>query len=461
MLPVAPSPGSSAADRLTVLVTGGAGFIGSHVVDRLLAAGHRVRIFDLRSSPHHPPSVAATVRGDLRDLPRLTEAMRGCDAVIHLAAVADVDEAQAEPVEAEARNARGTLHVLEAARRCGVRRVLYASTIWVYSDTPGERPVEEMPLHPPAHLYTATKLTGELYCHSYGELYGVEHTVLRFGIPYGPRARPAAVVPAFVARALAGQPLVIAGDGRQSRRFVYVEDLADGVVRALAPAAANRTYNLVGEEDITVAEIAAAVAEVVGDVRIEHVPGRTGDFAGAPVSGERAARELGWRPTTPFREGLRRYVDWHRATTEPEGVAHRREIAAARALGLLVRRGAVALAWAAAAAAVLIGLASLSPVDGALDRDVVFADTLVVLLPLILTAGFAWDAAGGRRLRASLWTISALCAATVVSPWPPMVDRVGHAHTVLLGLLAITAALAARLAGPSPLLRLWPATAGE
>ena len=141
----------------------------------------------------------------------------------------------ADPVEAERRNARGTLHVLEAARRAGVGRVVYASTIWVYSDTPAERHDESLPLHPPAHLYTATKLAGELYCHSYGELYGVEYTILRFGIPYGPRARPAAVVPAFVAKALAGEPLTIAGDGSQSRRFVYVEDLADGVVRALAP----------------------------------------------------------------------------------------------------------------------------------------------------------------------------------------------------------------------------------
>src|ERR1700742_1737035 len=271
---------------MRVLVTGGSGFIGSHVVDAVLAAGHEPLIYDLRKSAHHPrvPAVVA----DLDDLDRLAAALDGCDAVLHLAASADVNEVLADPVEAERRNARGTLHVLEAARRAGVGRVVYASTIWAYSDTPASCHDESLPLHPPAHLYTATKLAGELYCHSYGELYGVEHTILRFGIPYGPRARPAAGIPAFTNKALAGEPLTISGDGSQSRRFVYVEDLAEGVVRSLAPAGANRIYNLVGTEDTTIREIALAVRDAIGDVEIVHGPGRTGDFAGAPVSGERA-----------------------------------------------------------------------------------------------------------------------------------------------------------------------------
>src|SRR3954454_1357949 len=294
-----------------VLVTGGSGFIGSPVVDALVAAGHRPRIYDIRPSRYHPDLPA--VMADLGDLERLCAAMSDCDAAIHLAASADVNEVLADPVDAERVNARGTLHVLEAARRCRVGRVVYASTIWAYSDTPAERHEESLPLHPPTHLYTATKLAGELYCHAYGELYGVEHTILRLGIPYGPRARPAAVVPAFVARALAGEPLAIAGDGRQTRRFVYVEDLADGVVRALAPEAANRVYNLVGDEDVTIAEVARAVQRTIGEVPVVDTPGRGGDFAGASVSGERAGRELGWRASTPFVTGVERYVDWHRA----------------------------------------------------------------------------------------------------------------------------------------------------
>jgi len=149
-----------------------------------------------------------------------------------------------------------------------------------------------------------------MYARSYTELYGLPHTTLRFGIPYGPRSRPEAVVAAFTARALAGLPLQIAGDGAQSRRFVYVEDLADGVASALAPIAADRVYNLVGRENTSIRAIARTIRDIVGDVRIEHVEGRAGDLRGANISGERAARELGWEPTTPFVEGVRRYVAW-------------------------------------------------------------------------------------------------------------------------------------------------------
>jgi len=119
-------------------------------------------------------------------------------------------------------------------------------------------------------------------------------------------------VPAFVNKALAGEPLTIAGTGEQCRRFVYVEDLAEGVVRGLAPAAANRTYNLVGDEDVSVKQIAETVRQVVGPVEIVHTEGRAGDFRGVEVCGKRAADELGWRPQTSFREGVRRYVEWHR-----------------------------------------------------------------------------------------------------------------------------------------------------
>ena len=335
----------------SVLVTGGSGFIGSHVVDRLLETGWGVRIYDLRPSPWHPD--ADTVVGDVGDLDRLCAAMHGCIAVIHLAAAADVNEVFADPVEAERRNARGTLHVLEAARRAGVPRVVYASTIWAYSDTPAELHDESLPLCAPAHLYTATKLAGELYCRAYGGLYGLEHTILRFGIPYGPRARPGAVVPAFTARALAGEPLTIAGDGAQTRRFVYVEDLADGVVRALSPVAANRTYNLVGSEDTSVREIALAVRDVVGEAEVVHGPGRNGDFAGAPVSGARAEAELGWTATTSFAEGVRRYVEWHRSALPEAPLPERPRVRAAVAHRAVLASGAAVLAAAAAVVLVL------------------------------------------------------------------------------------------------------------
>ena len=295
---------------MTVLVTGGSGFIGSHVVDRLLAAGIAPRIFDLIPSPHHDPHEVENVIGDVLDTEALERAMAGCDAVIHLAAAADVEIVVEQPSGSEQTNAQGTLSVLEAARAAGVGRVVYGSTIWVYDGCDGDVVNEQAPLVLPRHIYTASKLAGEMYCTSYAELYDVSFTILRFGIPYGPRARPSAVIPIFVRRALAGEPLTIAGDGLQTRRFVYVEDLADGVVRALARRAVNRIYNLTTDETVTIRELAETMQDVVGDVKIVHVPGRSGDFGGAEVSSLRAKRELGWRASTPLREGVGRYVAW-------------------------------------------------------------------------------------------------------------------------------------------------------
>jgi UDP-glucose 4-epimerase len=300
---------------MRVLVTGGSGYIGSHVVDRLQARGHQPRIFDLRPSVYHED--VETVLGDLCDAEAVRRALAGCDAVVHLAAMADVDQVTREPGEADRVNVRGTHTLLEGARDAEIPRFVYASTIWVYGDAHGPEAVDEdAPLPHPRHLYTATKIAGEMYATAYNELYGLDYTILRFGIPYGPRSRPTAVVAAFTAKALAGQPLTIAGDGTQSRRFVYVEDLADGVVSALVPGAANRIYNLVGRENTSVRAIARAIRDVVGDVPIVHVDGRAGDLHGGNISGERALEELGWEPTTTFGEGVRRYVRWVTASAE-------------------------------------------------------------------------------------------------------------------------------------------------
>ena len=291
-----------------VLVTGGAGFIGSHVVDKLIERGLEPRIFDLVPSCYH--AAVETVTGDLTSPEDVRAAVDGCDAVIHLAAIADVNHVAADPAYAEVVNSRGTFQVLEAARLAGVARVVYGSTIWVYNGQQGVAD-EDTSVQLPSHLYTATKLAGEMYCRAYAEQYGLDCTILRFGIPYGPRARAAAVVPAFVKRALGGEPLTIAGDGSQARRFVYVEDLADGVVRAtLSECAANRVYNLVGDESVTIREIATIVRDLVGDVDILHVEKRAGDFSGTEVCGARAERELGWTASTPFEDGVRRYVEW-------------------------------------------------------------------------------------------------------------------------------------------------------
>ncbi len=292
-----------------VLVTGGSGFIGSHVVDKLYDAGFQPRIYDLQESPHHEPDSVDTVTGDLFDHDALCAAMEDCEAVIHLAAYADVGIVAKEPVQAEECNSRGTLAVLEAAKATDTR-VVYGSTIWVYGASGDGLIDEDAPLGLPDHLYTASKLAGEMYCTSYAELYDVPCTILRFGIPYGPRARPAAVIPIFVSKALKGEPLTIAGDGLQTRRFVYVEDLAEGIVASLKEGEENRVYNLAGDEAVTIRELADIVSDLIDDTEIVHTPGRNGDFGGAVISNERAAEELGWRASTPLSEGVRRYLSW-------------------------------------------------------------------------------------------------------------------------------------------------------
>ena len=406
---------------MKVLVTGGSGFIGSHVVDRLAAAGIEVRIFDLRLSSHHPE--AETAVGNLLDRDALRKAMRGCDAVAHLGAMADADLVAREPATAERVNSRGTLNVLEAARQAGVSRVIYASTIWVYSDSAGAHVDEETSLGLPGHLYTATKLAGEMYCRSYAELYGIEYTILRFGIPYGPRARPEAVIPTFVRKALAGEALTIAGGGTQSRRFVYVEDLAEGVVRSLAPEAANRVYNLVGDEDVTIAEVARTVQRTVGDVPVVDTPGRGGDFAGACVSGERASRELGWRASTPFGAGVERYVDWLRAQDEgrPDG-----ESLGVR-LGALGRR-AIPVAILSCVVLMLAGFLEVLHQAGS-GGDDLRTITMTSLLGLTVYLALVPEREPG--LGGVAW-VSAGVLALAVLIWPHDVMRLAHSDVDLL-----------------------------
>lgn len=294
---------------MRVLVTGGAGFIGSHVVDRLLAGGHDPVVFDVVRSPYHAEAVEQRI-GDVLDLAAVKSALRGGDAVAHLAAMADVNVVAAAPVRASQVNAHGTQVVLEAARQLDVPRFIFGSTVWVYGNRSYPEPVDEdAELGFPSHPYTATKMAAEMYCHAYRELYELDTTTLRFGIPYGPRSRGAAVVAAFVARARAGKALTIAGDGRQRRQFVYVEDLAAGIVAALT-SAAGPLYNLVGDESTSILEIAETVRDLVADVPIVHTPERLADVRIGRVSGQRAEREFGWRPAVPFRVGVERYLEW-------------------------------------------------------------------------------------------------------------------------------------------------------
>ncbi|HEY9245156.1 MAG TPA: NAD-dependent epimerase/dehydratase family protein [Streptosporangiaceae bacterium] len=296
---------------MRVAVTGGCGFIGSHVVDQLLAAGHQVRVLDVGGGWRNP--AAEYLTGDLFDPAALGHGVDGCAAVFHLAGAANVNEVAADPVAAVRLNVEGTARVLDAARTAGCGRVLLASTVWVYgaASGPGEL-AEQAPvdLRRAGHVYVATKLSAELLVHSYREMYGQHFTILRYGIPYGPRMREELVVARFVRAALDGQPITIAGTGDQQRNYVYVTDLADAHVRALDPAATDQTLALEGGAPVSVREIADTVRELVRAVPVEYVPARAADYQGVSVSSVLAKELLDWVPVTPFAEGVHRYLEW-------------------------------------------------------------------------------------------------------------------------------------------------------
>jgi len=297
-----------------VVVTGGSGFIGSHVVDALMDAGHRVTVIDHRVRPHRSDVGFEDV--DLMDLSSVLEATKGVEHIFHLAAVSNVNYAYKYPVYSTALNVMGTTHMLEAARINGVQRVHLASTVWVYNGAPNGKPADEtVPfyLEGAGHIYTSTKMAAEMVCHNYAQLYKVPFTILRYGIPYGPRMREELLIPAFIKKALNGQPLTISGKGEQYRNFVYVRDMAEAHVLAMKDKAVNQTYNLEGTRKVTVLEVAEGIKKLLGDdVKLEFVPARPGDFGGKEVTATKARQELAWYPTVSFEEGLRRTVDWFR-----------------------------------------------------------------------------------------------------------------------------------------------------
>jgi UDP-glucose 4-epimerase len=296
---------------MRVAVTGGCGFIGSHVVDHLVRAGHDVRVIDKAGQWRNPD--AEYLAADIFDAEALGAAVQGTDAIFHLAGAADVNDVAADPAWAVRLNVEGVARILDAARQQGTARVLLASTVWVYGATVGDGERTEdalVDLRRAGHVYVSTKLAAELLMHSYQEMYGQEFTILRYGIPYGPRMRDALVVARFVRAALDGQPITISGTGDQQRNYVYVEDLADAHVRALAPAAAGQTLALEGGTPVSVREIADTVRSLVAPVPVEHVPARNADYEGVTISNRLAKELLGWSPVTSFAEGVRRYLTW-------------------------------------------------------------------------------------------------------------------------------------------------------
>jgi UDP-glucose 4-epimerase len=251
---------------------------------------------------------------DVLNLSAMIQATRGCEYIFHLAAVSNVNYAHKYPVYTVDLNVNGTTNVLEAARLNGIKRVFFASTVWVYTGTRGNGSLtEDEPFHLPdaGHIYTSSKIASEMIIHNYWQLYQLPFTILRYGIPYGPRMREELVIPIFIRKALKGETITIEGDGSQYRNYVYIDDLARAHILAMSAYAENQVYNLEGSEKISIAEVARTIDRVLGGgVRIEHTPARPGDYGGKEVSAQKILRELDWEPRVDFEEGMKRTVEW-------------------------------------------------------------------------------------------------------------------------------------------------------
>jgi nucleoside-diphosphate-sugar epimerase len=316
-----------------ILVTGGGGFIGSHLVHRLLALGHCVRTLDNFSTGHRSnlDGVAQDVEiveGDIQSYERAFHATRGCDVVFHQAALPSVPRSVQDPLTSTASNVTGTINVLLAARDAGVRRVVYASSSSVYGANPSLPKHEEMatlPISP----YAVAKLAGEGYCRAFGEVYGLETVAIRYFNVFGPRQDPrsqyAAVIPNFIMALLRGEQPTIHGDGEQSRDFTYVENVVDAnVLAAQAQGVAGKVYNVACGERVTLNELFSELSGLTGaEVEPLYGPARTGDVRHSLADISAARRELGYEPTVALREGLGRTVDDMRESFAA-GLAHAR-----------------------------------------------------------------------------------------------------------------------------------------
>jgi UDP-glucose 4-epimerase len=309
------------------LVTGGAGFIGSHIVERLLQAGHEASAYDnltsgKRANLAHleagaPLLVEAgaplLVEADVRDAPRLAEAMAGRDVVFHQAAIVSVPYSVEHPDETLDVNLRGTLGVLQAARKAGVRRVVFASSAAVYGEDPA-LPKKETMLPAPIAPYGVEKLGGEHYLATWGKLFGLECVALRYFNVFGPRQDPSSpysgVISVFADRILRGEAPTIFGDGEQFRDFVYVDNVVDANLLAATHAAApGRVYNVGCGVKTTLNELAALLGRACGrEVVPAHGPARAGDIRESLADIGRARAELGYAPKVGVEDGLRRLV---------------------------------------------------------------------------------------------------------------------------------------------------------
>jgi UDP-glucose 4-epimerase len=296
---------------MKMVVIGGSGFIGSHVVDVLLEQGHETVIYDLEAPRYNQK--CAFVRGDARDIDRMSQLCKAGDVIYNLAAEANVNRFYESPRFSNDITSGAMLAVLETARRTAVARVILASTEWVYGSLPeaGEECItEDTPCtNNPDHIYTSSKIAAELFCKNYRHLYGVNYTIMRYGIPFGERARPETVTPIFIQRIMNGEPITIHGDGSQTRQFIYVKDLARGNAACLNPAAENQIINLNGKKMISVIQIVRTLEEILGKkATLNFVEDRKGNFKGRFISSEKAHLLLNWEPLMEYDAAMRMYA---------------------------------------------------------------------------------------------------------------------------------------------------------
>src|SRR3954469_2814006 len=302
---------------MRVLVTGGGGFIGSHLAERLLERGDEVRVLDSfatgrRENLAHLADVEI-VEGDVQSFERGNEAVRGCEAVLHQAALPSVPRSVQDPLTTNAVNIIGTLNVLLAARDAGVRRVVFASSSSVYganTELPKREDMTPLPISP----YAVAKLACEGYCRSFGEVYGLETVALRyfnvFGPNQDPRSQYAAVVPNFITAVLTNEPPTIFGDGEQSRDFTYVDNVVEANMLAMdADVAPGRVYNVACGQAVTLNQLFAELRELVESaLEPVYAPPRAGDVRHSLADLTRTRHDLGYEPSVELREGLSRSV---------------------------------------------------------------------------------------------------------------------------------------------------------
>ena len=308
------------------LVTGGAGFIGSHIVDKLVQLGEKVRVIDnfvtgKKENLAKSINKIELINGDIRDGKKLQVALKGVDFVLHQAALRSVPRSVDDPISTNNVNITGTLLLLEYARRYKVKRVVYASSSSVYGDNP-ELPKKETDSLSPISPYAVSKLAGEYYCSMYTKLYGLGTISLRYFNVFGPRQDPssqyAAVVPKFIELAFKNKPLEIHGDGLQSRDFSYIDNVVSAnLLAAKSKKGIGEVFNIACGEKYTILDIAETISEITGRrLKYRHATSRKGDVRHTLADISKAKKMLGYKPITNFEEGMRRTVEYFELSYE-------------------------------------------------------------------------------------------------------------------------------------------------